>query len=91
MFGGVITIVFFVLRLIPSTADVAKVLIWFVRLIPSFSFGMGILNLGSRKLFAVIEDKDEDYLPFDISITGGDIIFMGVSGLVYFLAVFLIE
>lgn len=88
MFGGIIPIVFFVLRLIPSTRDVAKVLVWFIRIIPSFSFGIGVLNLGSRKLFARIEGLDEDYEPFDFSITGGDILILSVTGTVYFIAVF---
>lgn len=59
--GGIITFVFFILRIIPSTADAAKVLTWFLRFIPSFCFGGGLINIGSRKLFGTIEGKDEEY------------------------------
>jgi ATP-binding cassette subfamily A (ABC1) protein 3 len=52
MLGGIVTLVFFILRIIPSTADAANVIVWFLRPFPSFCFGSGVINLGSRKLFA---------------------------------------
>lgn len=91
MIGGIVTLLFFILRIIPSTADVAKVLVWFLRIFPSFCFGSGVINLGARKLFATIEGKDEDYEVFDVDITLADIICLAVTGLIYIILVFVIE
>lgn len=43
--GAVLSLIIFVLRLVPSSRDGAKVAQFFLRLLPSFSFGYGILNI----------------------------------------------
>ncbi len=45
LLSGVGSLVIFVLRLIPSSREAAKVAHYFLRLFPSFCFGYGILNV----------------------------------------------
>lgn len=46
--GAIGPIAFFVLRLIESSRDIVKPLSWVIRLLPSFSFGYGIVNISNR-------------------------------------------
>lgn len=91
MMGGIAPLVFFILRIIPSTVDVANVLVWFLRVFPSFSFGLGVINLGARKLFATIEGKSKPYEVFDEKICLSDILCLAFTGLFYIILVFIIE
>ena len=45
---------FLILRLIPSTRSIALDIQWIVRLLPSFCFGYGVLNIGNRVLYSQI-------------------------------------
>lgn len=45
------------MRIIPSTADAANGIAWVLRIFPSFCFADGLLNIGSRELYAFMEDK----------------------------------
>jgi len=83
--------VFFILRIIPSTTEVAKILQWFLRFIPSYCFGSGLINLGARKLYTTIEGREEDYEVYDINICLGDILMLAITGFIYIVLVFVIE
>lgn len=83
-------LVFFILRIIKSTAETAKVIQWFLRFIPSYCFGSGLINLGSRKLYATLEGEEE-FGVFDIDICLGDILMLAITGCVYIVLVFVIE
>jgi len=48
IFGTIVPSIILVLRIIPSTRDFAKTISWVLRIIPSFSFGNGILLLGNK-------------------------------------------
>lgn len=54
--GAIVSIVIYILRLIPSTRSGAKTAAWFIRLFPSFCFSYGILNLTNKDNYAVIEN-----------------------------------
>ena len=45
LLGAILPLTVSILRLIESTREVAKVLLWIFRIFPAFSFGFGLLNL----------------------------------------------
>jgi len=62
-----------------------------LRLIPSFSFGYGVLNIGNRSLYATKDGKKLAYGAFDMNIAGGDVLMLSLEGVVYMLLIFLYE
>ena len=59
---------------------------WVLRLIPSYAFGNGILSIGNRNLYARILNiggGEADATDWDIA--GGDLLFLGIFGIVYML------
>ena len=91
IFGSILTIVIWVLRIIPSTRSAAKLAAYFLRIFPGFCFGYGIINISNRQLYALIEKY---YIPkdaFDLEIAGTDILFLAIHGFFYTLIVLLIE
>ena len=62
-----------------------------MRLFPSFSFGYGIINISSKVAYAVLEGNFTPYDIYDMNIAGGDVLFMAIEGVVYFLLVFVVE
>lgn len=89
--GSIISLVIYILRLIPSTRSGTKIAHWFLRLIPSFSFAYGIVNACSRTTYRTIEGYAEVKDVYDLDIAGGDILFLALEGLVYTIFVFVIE
>lgn len=91
IFGGIAPLTIFILRLIESTRNIGIALGWIFRFIPSFAFGYGVLNIGNRTLYAQKDGLKEPYGTFDMAISGGDVLFLAVGGVFYFLMVFLYE
>lgn len=91
IFGGIIPLTVFILRIIKSTHSVGLALGWIFRFIPSFAFGYGVLNVGSRTFYSQVDKVDVVYDTFDLNIAGGDILFMSIGGIVYFVLVFIYE
>lgn len=55
LIGGLLSILCFVLRIISVSANsVGRGLAWFFRIFPCFSFGEGVLNLGTKAIYAVV-------------------------------------
>jgi ATP-binding cassette, subfamily A (ABC1), member 3 len=70
----------------------AKVLAWFFRLIPSFSFGYGVLNIGNNELFSlVVEGKTSIPSSLSLEVAGADIMYLGITGFLYFFLIFAVE
>jgi len=82
--------VIFMLRFF-SAPGAAKALQWILRLIPTFCFGMGIMNLGSRDVFAVYDGRSEPYDALDLDSAGGDILMMGLTTVLYLVLILLME
>ncbi|KAL4429304.1 hypothetical protein ABPG74_002290 [Tetrahymena malaccensis] len=91
VFGCIISITIFFLRIIPATASASKIICWFVRLIPSLSFGLGILNMTSRSIYQVLENSPTKESAWSINIAGGDILMIGLSIIFYSFIILLIE
>ena len=89
--GALISLIIWVLRLIESTRTASKVLVWFFRLIPSFSFATGILNMANRSLFAKAEGYTKLKDAYDLDISGGDILMLSLEGVIYMALVLLVE
>jgi ATP-binding cassette subfamily A (ABC1) protein 3 len=56
--GGILTLIILVLRWIDTDSNkVGRGIAWALRIIPSFSFGEGLVNMGSVTLISTIENK----------------------------------
>ena len=84
-------LVFFILKIIPSTRDAALGIQWVLRMIPSFAFGYGVQNIGQKELFSRVIYNKAVQSSLSLDVAGGDIIFMAWTGVLYFLLIFLIE
>ena len=91
LLGAIGALVIFILRIIKSTNSVALIIGWILRLIPSFSFGYGILNISSRDTYAILEGRSSAYEVFDLNIAGGDVLMMALEGPAYLILIFVIE
>ena len=66
--AGIVPLIIAIFRLISNeddevpSGDVVRGLAWFLRFLPGFSFGEGLLNLGNRETLSIIENADK---PFD--------------------------
>ena len=62
LLGAILPLIMSILRLIESTRAIAKVLLWFLRLFPSFSFGFGLLNLTQISLIFLQYTQQKNHL-----------------------------
>jgi hypothetical protein len=74
------------LEIFSSTVIYGKVLRWFFYIFPIFSLNFGIQNIASRKVFAVVEDR-ESYDPLDMDVAGPSVLFMIADIFFYWLLV----
>ena len=89
--GFVTVIVVVTLQFMDSTKDIANVLQYIFRLIPSFALGDGIVQLSLRTLYTTIDGLSENKSAFAWDIAGADIMYLACSSPVYFLATLLLE
>lgn len=62
-----------------------------MRLIPSFSFAFGIINMSNISVYKTLDGLKYNQSVFDFNISGGDILMLGIEGFVYLILVFVIE
>lgn len=63
--GGIVTIIILVLRWIDEGSNkIGRGLSWPLRIIPSFAFGEGLVNLGSVTILSIFENNGKDMDPF---------------------------
>ncbi|CAD8172616.1 unnamed protein product [Paramecium pentaurelia] len=89
--GSIISLIIYILRLISSTRDVATILQWIFRLIPSFSFAYGILNACSKDIYMIMEGWTEMKSTYDMEVSGGDVLMLAIMGAFYLICIFIIE
>lgn len=77
--GGFIAIAILVLRAFDDTRDVAKILRWFPKIIPSYCVISGILQISSRQIFARATGMANPDPPLSWNIAGGDALFLGIN------------
>ena len=68
-----------------------KVVIWFLRIFPSFAFGFGLIGIANRELFAIIDEYYEAKDALSIDLAGGDLLFLCLTAIIYFILIFVIE
>jgi ATP-binding cassette subfamily A (ABC1) protein 3 len=91
LFGGIISLAFWVMRLIPKTRSVSKTIAWILRIVPSYAFGSGVINLSNRTLYSLVEGYKDKKNAFSLDISGGDILYLGLEGVIFFLLTLLVE
>lgn len=91
IFGALITLILWVLRLISSTRSGAKTAAWVLRLIPSFAFAFGILNMSNITLYAAVEGYTVHKDVYDLDIAGADILMLAMDGFLYLFLIFIVE
>ena len=92
LMGGIAPLIFFILRLLDDkTKRISQGITMILRLLPSFSFGYGILNVAERALYASIAGEKTKRQAFDTEIAGYDIGYLITLSVVYFLLVFIVE
>lgn len=91
LIGSIVSLIIYILRLIKSTRDVAVILAWIFRIIPSFSFAFGILNACSKETYMVMFGWTEMKSTYDIEVSGGDILMLAISGVAYIILIFIVE
>ena len=91
--GLILSIVGLVLRQIPATSKAYMSVIRYIfAIFPPFAFGDGLNNLSLRETFSFTELKGGKlYDPLDWNITGMNLTFLAVEGVVYLLATILYE
>lgn len=91
LIGSIVSLIIYILRLIKSTRDVAVILAWIFRVIPSFSFAFGILNACSKETYMVMFGWTEMKSTYDIEVSGGDILMLAITGVAYIILIFIVE
>jgi len=89
--GFILGLVVALLRLFDSTRSVGDVLQWLFRPLPSFAMTTGFLNLANRDVFTMIYDRTSQMSAYDVLLTGGDLLFLAISAIVYFILIFVVE
>lgn len=91
IFGGIMPLLIFILKIIKSTRDAGNALQWIFRLIPSFAFGDGVVNLGNLALMATIEGKKTPYKAWGLDASGAGVLYLFLEGAIYFGLIFVLE
>ncbi|CAG9318442.1 unnamed protein product [Blepharisma stoltei] len=89
--GSILAPGILVMYLFDQTRSAAHGLRWIFRIFPNFCFGFGILEVGSRRLLASLDGRNEPYDALSLDSAGGDILMMGIMTLVYMLLIFIAE
>ena len=93
LLGSLGSMLVFILRLIDSTRHVGLALQWVLRLFPTFSFAYGVLNIGNIVIYSTQAGRSANnpLSAYDMNVAGGDIIYLAVTGVGYFLLIFVVE
>lgn len=89
--GSIFPLVIYILRLFPDTNKIGKGIAWGLRVLPSFSYSYGLMNIGNRELYSQLQGQKTAMPCYDMSIAGGDMIFLAVFSVVYFVLLFVVE
>eukprot|EP01061_Rhynchopus_euleeides_P002085 TRINITY_DN1159_c1_g2_i2.p1 TRINITY_DN1159_c1_g2~~TRINITY_DN1159_c1_g2_i2.p1 ORF type:complete len:1139 (+),score=494.57 TRINITY_DN1159_c1_g2_i2:386-3418(+) len=90
-FAGFVTVTMVqVLLFVEGTEDVAKVLQFIFRVIPSFALGDGLLQLSLVKVYASLDGTAEKS-PFDMEVAGYDLLYLGLLSPLFFVVTLVLE
>ena len=96
VFGSLGSTVVILLRAIDKTTNVAKIVAYIIRIVPSFAFGYGYNLLLNGKLIMFIDYsinylKKPDSTYISLEYAGSDTLFLGLSFFIYLLGLIIIE
>lgn len=74
-----------------STRNAQDIMQWIWRLSPIYCFGYGISNASNRLTYQYIYEESSKRSALDIHLAGGDVLYLAVESVVYFLLIFAIE
>lgn len=77
------------MSLFGSLRDAAEGIAWVLYLIPQFAFGYGLMNIAYMVSYEFLDNTT--YTPLSMRITGNSLVYMAVSGAVYFFALLALE
>jgi hypothetical protein len=87
--GGVLPFVILVLRWININANrVGRGLAWILRVVPAFSFGEGLVNMGSVNLLTKNENNGKPLQPYSLEISLAPMLYLIVFGYIYIFCIF---
>ncbi|CAG9326092.1 unnamed protein product [Blepharisma stoltei] len=89
--GGIFPAVILILYIFDTTREIGRVLRWIFRLFPAFSFGNGLMDIGSVSLYSTLDDAGYTYNVFEIESAGADMLMIGVMIPVYLFLVYVQE
>ena len=80
-----------IFKLFDSTRTIGEALQWIFRPLPSFSMTFGFINLANRDVYTMAYDRTTQMSAYDLNLTGGDLLLMGISAIVYTALIFVVE
>jgi len=80
-----------IFKLFDSTRNIGEILQWIFRPLPSFSMTFGFINLANRDVYTMVYDRTTQMSAYDLNLTGGDLLLMGISAIVYTALIFVVE
>ena len=72
-----------------TVSDIAMAHGWILSLVPRFALGYGFFSMSFMELYGLLDDTT--YTPLSMRIAGTSLVYMAVSGVVYVLAVLVLE
>ncbi|KPI84757.1 putative ABC transporter [Leptomonas seymouri] len=79
--GFLLVMIVYIMSLLPQTQQIAKVLKWFTRLVPSFAIGEGIINMAMLTQQRLVDDT---LTPWSMETTGWADIYMAIEFPLFF-------
>lgn len=87
--GLILVIVTIIMSFIPTTRDVARKVVYFLRLFPAYALGNGLVNVVFVDFFGQLDSTK--YSVWDMKISGYSIAYMAVETVVYMMLTLLLE
>jgi len=89
--GFILGLIISLLRLFDGTRGAGDALIWIFRPLPSFSMASGFFNLANRDIYTIASDRSTPLSAYNLIMTGGDILFLGLGAIFYTIMIFVVE
>jgi ATP-binding cassette subfamily A (ABC1) protein 3 len=89
--GGFLAIAILILQVFESTRDIANIVRWFPRIIPSYCVVSAIYQISSRNIFARSLGLDNSKSPLSFDVSGADAMFLAINIFLWWAVLILIE
>jgi ATP-binding cassette subfamily A (ABC1) protein 3 len=89
--GGFLAIAVLVLQSFESTADFARIVRWFPKIVPSYCVVSAIFQISARNILARASGLDFPSDPLSFDVAGGDAMFLGINIVLWWVMLALYE